>query len=98
MSNNLRRLMRQGRYTVTFDQDFEQVIAACAARRGRWHLTWITPRIMRVYADAFDAGEAHSFEVWNAARWSPAATASPPAPPSPPSCSSRASPTPPKSA
>src|SRR5450631_510422 len=68
MSNNLRRLMRQGRYSVTFDRDFEAVIAACAGRRqGRWHLTWITPRIMRVYAEAFDAGHAHSFEVWNEA-------------------------------
>jgi leucyl/phenylalanyl-tRNA--protein transferase len=67
MSNNLRRLMRQGRYTVTFDQDFERVLVGCAGKRhGRWHLTWITPRIMRVYADAFDAGAAHSFEVWNA--------------------------------
>jgi leucyl/phenylalanyl-tRNA---protein transferase len=68
ISNNLSRLMRQGRYTVTFDRDFEGVIAACAGRReGRWHLTWITPRIMRAYAEAFDAGHAHSFEVWNAA-------------------------------
>ena len=66
MSNNLRRLMRQGRYSVSFDRDFEAVIAACAGRRqGRWHLTWITPRIMRVYAEAYDAGLAHSFEVWN---------------------------------
>ena len=62
------RLMRQDRYTVTFDRDFEAVIAGCAGRRhGRWHLTWITPRIMRVYAEAFDAGHAHSFEVWNEA-------------------------------
>jgi leucyl/phenylalanyl-tRNA--protein transferase len=68
MSNNLRRLMRQRRYSVTFDRDFDAVIAACAGRRqGRWHLTWITPRIMRVYAQAFDAGFAHSFEVWNEA-------------------------------
>ena len=68
ISNNLRRLMRQDRYTVTFDRDFEAVIAGCAGRReGRWHLTWITPRIMRVYAEAFDAGHTHSFEVWNAA-------------------------------
>jgi leucyl/phenylalanyl-tRNA--protein transferase len=68
MSNNLRRLLRSGRYTVTFDRDFEAVIAACAGRRdGRWHLTWITPRIMRAYAAAFDAGHAHSFEVWNKA-------------------------------
>ena len=68
ISNNLARLMRQDRYTVTFDRDFEAVIAACAGRRqGRWHLTWITPRIMRVYAEAFDAGYAHSIEVWNKA-------------------------------
>jgi leucyl/phenylalanyl-tRNA--protein transferase len=68
MSNNLRRLMRQNRYTVTFDRDFESVIAACAGRRQRrWHLTWITPRIMHVYAQAFDAGHVHSFEVWNKA-------------------------------
>jgi leucyl/phenylalanyl-tRNA--protein transferase len=67
ISNNLRRLMRQDRYTVTFDRDFEGVIAGCAGRRaGRWHLTWITPRIMRAYTQAFDAGQAHSFEVWNA--------------------------------
>jgi leucyl/phenylalanyl-tRNA---protein transferase len=67
MSNNLRRLMRQDRYAVTFDRDFERVITGCAGRRdGRWHLTWITPRIMRLYAEAFDAGYVHSFEVWNA--------------------------------
>jgi len=67
-SNNLRRFMRQDRYTVTLDRDFEAVIAACAGKReGQWHLTWITPRIMRVYAEAYDAGLAHSFEVWNKA-------------------------------
>ena len=66
ISNNLRRLMRQKRYTVTFDSDFEKVIVGCAGSRpGRWHLTWISPRIMRAYAEAFDAGHVHSFEVWN---------------------------------
>ncbi|MBI5111002.1 MAG: GNAT family N-acetyltransferase [Rhodovulum sp.] len=67
IGKNLRRLLRQGRYSVTFDRDFEGVITACAGRRsGRWHLTWITPRIMRLYAELFDAGHVHSFEVWNA--------------------------------
>jgi leucyl/phenylalanyl-tRNA--protein transferase len=66
IAKRLRRQMRQGNYTVTFDRDFEGVIAACAGhRQGRWHLTWITPRIMYVYAQLFDAGYAHSFEVWN---------------------------------
>lgn len=66
ISKRLRRLMRQGEYTVTFDRDFEGVITACSGRRsGRWHLTWITPEIMRAYAALFDAGHVHSFEVWN---------------------------------
>ncbi len=56
------------RYTISFDRDFDGVIKACAGRRqGRWHLTWITPRIMHVYAKAFDAGYVHSYEVWNQA-------------------------------
>jgi leucyl/phenylalanyl-tRNA--protein transferase len=66
IATNVRRFLRQNRYTVTFDRDFEGVIKACAERRpGRWHVTWITPRIMRIYSDLFDAGYAHSIEVWN---------------------------------
>ena len=66
ISGRLRSMMRQGRYRVTFDRDFEGVIKACAGRRrGRLHLTWITPRIMRAYARLFDEGHVHSFEVWN---------------------------------
>ena len=66
IAKRLRRQMRQGRYTVTFDRDIEAVLKACAGMRtGRLPLTWITPRIMRAYADAFDAGLVHSFEVWN---------------------------------
>lgn len=66
IAKRLRRQIRQGNYTVTFDRDFEGVIAACAGhRQHRWHLTWITPSIMHSYADLFDAGYAHSFEVWN---------------------------------
>jgi leucyl/phenylalanyl-tRNA--protein transferase len=67
IAKRLRRQMRQGRYTVTFDRDIVGVLKACAGTRaGRWHLTWITPKVMRAYADAFEAGLVHSFEVWNA--------------------------------
>jgi leucyl/phenylalanyl-tRNA--protein transferase len=66
MAKRLRRQMRQQHYSVTFDRDFEGVITGCAGHRsGRWHLTWITPKIMHAYAELFDAGAAHSFEVWN---------------------------------
>ena len=68
ISSRLRATMRQGKYTVTFDRDFDSVIKACAGSRpGQWHLTWITPRIMHAYARAFDQGHVHSFEVWNRA-------------------------------
>jgi leucyl/phenylalanyl-tRNA--protein transferase len=66
IGKTMRRVMRQNKHTVTFDRDFEGVITACAgSRAGRWNLTWITPKIMRAYAEMFDAGHAHSFEVWN---------------------------------
>lgn len=67
LSKRLRAHLRQGRYRVTFDRDFDGVMKACAApRQGKWQLTWITPKIMRAYAALHDAGFAHSFEVWNA--------------------------------
>jgi leucyl/phenylalanyl-tRNA--protein transferase len=66
ISKTVRRLLRQQRYRVTFDADFEGVIKACAGRRpGKWHVTWITPRVMRAFAAMQDAGHVHSFEVWN---------------------------------
>lgn len=69
ISRRLRSHLRQARYQVTFDRDFCGVMKACAAPRdGKWQLTWITPTIMRAYADLHDAGFAHSFEVWNESR------------------------------
>jgi leucyl/phenylalanyl-tRNA--protein transferase len=66
IARRLRRQMRQGEYSVTFDRAFTEIIAGCAGHRaGRWHLTWITPKVMRAYAALFDLGHAHSFEVWN---------------------------------
>lgn len=62
----LRNEMRKARLTLTFDQAFDQVIRACAEPRpGRPKLTWITPRIMALYARMHAAGDAHSFELWD---------------------------------
>jgi leucyl/phenylalanyl-tRNA--protein transferase len=67
-SKRLKRTMRQNEYRVTFDRDFDGVMKACGERRpGKWHVTWITPKIMHAYAELFDLGHAHSFEVWNQA-------------------------------
>ena len=67
IEKNLRRLIRQKKYTVTFDQDFEGVMRACAAPRpGRIHLTWISERVIAAYKELHLAGHAHSVEVRNA--------------------------------
>ena len=67
ISKRSRSRLRQARYRVTFDRDFEGVIKSCAEPRpSYWPVTWIRPQIMRAFAELFDAGYAHSFEVWNA--------------------------------
>ena len=58
--SSLARLVRQGRFCVTFDEAFERVIAGCADRER----TWITPRIQRAYRALHRAGPAHSVEAW----------------------------------
>ena len=66
ISKNLRRLIRQQKFTLTMDRNFAGVIEACARPRpGKVPLSWITPRVMRAYLDAYEAGYAHSVEVWD---------------------------------
>jgi len=66
MEKNLRRRLRNKHFDVTFDQDFEGVIRGCAELRpGRPPLTWITSPIIEAYCKLFDAGHAHSVEVWD---------------------------------
>ncbi|WP_245290796.1 leucyl/phenylalanyl-tRNA--protein transferase [Methyloligella halotolerans] len=66
ISKSARRSMRKGQYRVTFDQAFEEVIVACSEPRpGHWHVNWITPAMKHAYARLFDAGFAHSIEVWD---------------------------------
>ena len=66
IGRNVRRLLRQGTYTVTMDTAFGRVMEACARPRGgKVPLTWITPQVMRAYWRAHEAGYAHSVEVWD---------------------------------
>lgn len=56
-----RRLIRSGRYNVTFDTAFEDVVHACSDRK--W--TWLIPERIDVAVSLFKQGRAHSVEVWN---------------------------------
>ncbi len=68
VEKTIRRRLRQEEFSVTFDRDFAGVVQACAEPRpGRVRLTWIRPEMIEAYSKAFDAGLAHSVEVWNEA-------------------------------
>ena len=65
VSRSLRRTVRSGRYTVTFDSAFRQVMAGCAESRDAYDGTWITPEMMEAYERLATLGYAHSVEVWS---------------------------------
>ncbi|MDY7097246.1 MAG: leucyl/phenylalanyl-tRNA--protein transferase [Pseudomonadota bacterium] len=65
MSKSLRKVVRAGRYRVTVDQAFDQVIVACSQPRPGHPETWISDRIVRSYIALHQAGHAHSVECWS---------------------------------
>lgn len=65
VSRSLRKVLRQGRFRVTFDQDFAAVIAECAGPRNYTDGTWITDDMQRAYLALHEQGHAHSVEVWD---------------------------------
>lgn len=65
VSRSLGKLLRQGRYRVTFDQDFPAVIQACAEPRAYADGTWITDSMQAAYIELHARGFAHSVEVWD---------------------------------
>ncbi len=65
VEKTVRRLLRNKRFRITFDQAFSDVMRACAAvRAGATPLTWITPRVQSLFTQANAEGHAHSVEVW----------------------------------
>ncbi|WP_284124394.1 leucyl/phenylalanyl-tRNA--protein transferase [Parerythrobacter aestuarii] len=63
-SRSLARTIRQDRFTVTCDRDFEGVVRACAAPRPDHPESWISQRIIASYRQLHAAGHAHSIECW----------------------------------
>jgi leucyl/phenylalanyl-tRNA--protein transferase len=64
VSRRLRRTLRQGRFELTCDRTFRDVMAACAVGPGRSGGTWITPRMLEAYTELHQLGFAHSVEAW----------------------------------
>ena len=65
ISRSLMKTIKSGRFTVTFDRQFPEVIRACAViPRHHQPGTWITKDMTAAYRRLHDAGYAHSVEVW----------------------------------
>lgn len=68
LSRSLRKTVRKQQYRVTANQQFEQVIEACALRGNppdqATEETWITEDMQHAYAELHRLGYAHSIEVW----------------------------------
>lgn len=58
--------LRTGKFQVTSDQAFREVMEHCAnvPRSDGYGGTWITPLMIREYEKLFHLGVAHSVEVW----------------------------------
>ena len=63
-ARSLRKVIRQRRYEITFDQAFEEVMQGCASPRADDSGTWITDEMHWAYLDMFEQGHAHSVEAW----------------------------------
>jgi leucyl/phenylalanyl-tRNA--protein transferase len=64
LSRRTRRRYNSGRYTVTIDTAFFDVVEACAEPRANEPGTWITPDMAQAYSRLHELGHAHSLEVW----------------------------------
>jgi len=63
-SRSLAKAVRQDRFRVTCNADFDAVIAACAAPRPGHPESWISGRLAASYRALHLAGHAHSLECW----------------------------------
>jgi leucyl/phenylalanyl-tRNA--protein transferase len=61
-SRSLQKLVRQQRFQLTQNQDFEAVIVACAEDRAGQAGTWINSQMIDAYIEMHHAGFAHSIE------------------------------------
>ena len=65
ISDSMHRVMRSGRFEITFDCDFAAVIEACSkVPRPGQDGTWITRRMLDAYVLLHEEGYAHSVEAW----------------------------------
>ena len=68
ISHSMRTLMRKNIFTVTFNKDFEGVIANCGCLRIDEEYAWLGPDMTAAYTELHNQGFALSVEVWEKER------------------------------
>lgn len=65
VAKSMQQVVRSGRFKVTYDRNFVEVIDACSTvgRKGQ-DGTWITADMKNAYIRLHKEGQAHSVEVW----------------------------------
>jgi len=66
VSRSLTRTLERGRFRVTCNTAFEDVMRECG--REREGGTWILPEMVHAYVELHELGHARSFEVWHEQR------------------------------
>ena len=66
VSHSMKQLIRQGKYTVTFNKDFGGVIRGCSTADGRNNEfgAWLGHDMIKAYTELHRLGYAASVEVW----------------------------------
>jgi len=79
ISHSMRQLLRQHRYEVTVNQDFDGVIRGCSTAQGRNEEggAWLGPDIIEAYTRLHRLGYAASVEVWETNQQNAQTTSSP---------------------
>jgi leucyl/phenylalanyl-tRNA---protein transferase len=64
VSRSLAKTVRQDRFSVVVDRDFDAVLAGCAEATTDRPETWINDEIRHLYRTLFDQGYAHTVEAY----------------------------------
>lgn len=66
ISKSMRNVLNKGEFSVTFNQNFRDVISYCQkVKRDGQNGTWITNDMIEAYCKLHDLGIAKSVEVWH---------------------------------
>jgi len=68
VSRSLAKAIRQDRFEIRVDTDFDATIEGCAAPAASRENTWINGQIRSLYAALFDMGSVHTVECWREGR------------------------------